>query len=298
MSEWSPYIRVQENRDWTTATGPLSEIERVGLSDVKEILTTFNYNKPVGNYRNIFEFFAVADELPDYKTELMEYIDLEHAEAFLEAMEILRPRFEKIWAEQYLHFEQKQAMILDNLHQKEILVNFEKLLGIKEFPQQIGAYLVINTKPNASGGANIGLGRITLECSSAKEPGDIMTVFWHEVAHLIIEDFVNEVYELTGKQTASREFINESIAHSLFGTFGALSHRYFPSQNRNDSAKLVDKYVETGEVSESGKSFIDGLPFGLGPYYLSKFIEGKLATGSVISPQDTAKEIVKIHAKA
>ena len=81
MSEWSKYCRAKENRDWILKMGPLNEQEKEALADVADVLKIYGYDKPVDDYRNIFEFFATLDEHRDYSSRLEKLIGKESADS-------------------------------------------------------------------------------------------------------------------------------------------------------------------------------------------------------------------------
>jgi hypothetical protein len=298
MSEWSTYTRKRENAEWIAATGPLNDVEKGALALAKRFFEKYDYSKPVGKFKNIFEFFAVAENMGNYRQELKDIIGDKDSKILIGAMDVLEKRFQKIWLTQMPLLEEKGRIILSNLHEKEIRTDIRNLFGNLDVPKSIDVFLVINTSKGSSGGANIGKDRITLECSSSIFPNHLMSTFWHEVTHLILADYVKEVLELTGEKTVSREFVNEVLTHSLFGVFGILTTKYFQTDDGEKTKKMVDDYIKTGIVSESGKKYIDELPFGLGHYYLSMYLHDKLEVGEVITPVEMAKAVTEVHKKA
>lgn len=290
MSEWSAYARKSENKDWVAATGPFKKAETDALVNACKFFKTYNYGKGVGEYKNVFEFFAVAES----PSELESLIGKKDADLLLTPLEVLKPRFEKIWDVQKDNFEAKKQLILDNLYEKEILDDLTKLFGKINVPEEIDIYLVINTAQYASGGANIGDGKITLECSSAVGKNDIHSILWHEIAHLLLYKFAEETYKHIEKKEIRFDFVNEMLAHSVFGVFGVLSDKYYRAPYMLDAQEKMKTYIASGEIAEEDKQFASNLAFRLAQYYTAEYVRERFAKKAMITTQEMAIEIEKI----
>jgi hypothetical protein len=295
FSEWTEYTRKQVNSDWIAQTGPLSGTERETLKDLQGFFAKYNYGQSVGRYNNIFEFFASTKEINNPNKELLDIIGAIDCDRIMDALEVFRPRFEKIWQEHEKKFESRKQIMTDNLNEIEILKDMKRLFGNISAPSNLEVYLVISTDQYASGGANIGENRITIECSSAVAKNDIMSIFWHELSHLILKNYAISVHELTNKNKIDFGYVNEIIAHSVFGAFGLLSHKYYKAQYMINATQKLEQAI-AGEIKVTEKSK-EKFKFNSGQYYTAKFLEENYNNDKPINPKDLASFIDKTYTK-
>lgn len=200
LSNWSPYCRSAENDLWLKQTGPLSSEEKIALSDLGKVLKKYGYSNNICKFTNIFEYMAHKAQK---NITSFDYLLKDEAKIFKKALATTDSRFSKIWAAEESKLISKQSLIKQSFKYLDIVNDIRLLFGDLNEPKEINAFLLINALENsANGGANIGRGSVTIECSSTTNLEIIMGTLWHELTHILLAGFVKDVYGFIKKKSA------------------------------------------------------------------------------------------------
>lgn len=257
LSEWHFSCRKQYNKIWLKEIGPLNNKEKQALKKMRDLLLKYNFeNKFLG-----IPFTTTPDRIVWEKVKSWvnkcEFNDLK------EVFSTLEPRFEKIWETEKTKLASWKK-ILSRESKKKKYQNLEKDLGVffNQGPKyhNIDVYLLISAI-GSGGGANIGSGRLTLECTalSTKQFTRALNTLYHEAAHLafeygyykdllkqFLESFKNKspkkhIFSKLGRSL--RGVVNEAVMSSLLPE-GYLAKKYFNRDTLHNAEKTLGKNFE------------------------------------------------------
>lgn len=300
LAEWHFSCRPEYIERWIKKTGPLTEQEKKALSKFKQVIQKKGFD-PIKNCpaANAFDFFMRFDEFDDKssfsKNDIKRYLDV---------MKCLEARFNKVWETESKNLEQVEKLLSDRFNQKKVALvsDLNILFELQTDPEiNIDVILLLSTE-EGGGGANNGPGIVSLECSSIK-PENInylLSTLWHEVSHLILEDYVEETASIMKKndiiKKASTEaekidfdYSKELLSFSIFAPMSFLTQKYFPT----DIAKKLSESVARGD-----EAWLLEARF-IFPSYLiylnGQFIKKMLDENRPVSPLEMANNIVANH---
>jgi|GEM_PF-2035515 len=296
LAEWHFSCRASFNKEWLEQTGSLSDKEGKALNVLKKLLVKYDFSKIKNDSSiNIYEYFTRYDELKDKRI-----LGETEIKTYLSAMDVFEGRFEKIWKADLVKLEIVKE-ILKKAFEKEkkaVLKDLKIIFKDKiNDNQDFEVYLLLSAGPSGGGGgANIGPGRVTLECSSLEERlvNHKIAVLWHEITHKLIKTYIEDYGKEFIKQNkikaldkviknCSFNYSSELLVHSFFTNMSAFTEKYFPT---TISTKLFES------VKNEDSEWLTSA-YGLFPmlliYYNGQSIFNKLNKKSNIPPKEMAK---------
>lgn len=302
LSEWHFSCRKRYNKVWLEEASPLTKDETKALDNLKKTLKKHGFsllkNKKAFNAPNYFlrydELKNETDALP--KSELQTY---------LKAMDVFKPRFEKIWESQYKNFKIIQTLLIQKFDQSDdqILKDLDTLFKGGDYMPETDVVLLLSTgEKSGGGGANNGPNVITIECSSLDKRyiNYQLSVIWHEIAHNILRKYTKKLEKILDEDPIilavskkAREmnfsYIRELFIYSLFTTTSFLTNKYFPTESslhlkKALAANQAEWFITSRNTFPTYLIYLNGL-----------FMEEKLKNKESIPVKEMAKEIVKNH---
>jgi len=257
LTEWHFSCRKKYNKIWLEETGPLSNKEKQALRKIKGLLLKYNFeSKFLG-----IPFITSPDESVWRKVknwvEKDEYNDLQ------KVFSIFELRFERIWQNEETKLANwKNTLSKELIEQKyqDLEEDLKRFFNQKPQFRNIDVYLLISAV-GSGGGANLGPGRVTLECTAlpADQVPRVLNVLYHETAHLVFEhgyyknllgqflesirsDF-SERHAFFGSGRGLRSAINEAVMSSLLPE-GYLASKYFDRNVFHNAEKVLGTNFE------------------------------------------------------
>jgi hypothetical protein len=280
----------------------LSEKEKEVLEDIKKLLQKYGFEEVnIPGVYSVFNYLMRYEDLGSNKN----IITLPETDCFLKTMEILKPRFEKIWKEQERNFSKVQKFIKEKFYQTEWQIedDFKKLFKDADLKEEIEIILLLSAdERGGGGGANNGPNTITLECSSIKEDyiNEKLCILWHELTHIILKEYIRDVSSLLEKnliiKKASKNadkikynYVKELVVYSVFIRVSYLAGKHFPNELYERLVKAVkdDDFESLEKVHYTFPAYLI--------YLNGEFIRDKLEKKEAISQQEMADAIVKNH---
>lgn len=252
LSEWHWSARKRYNDYWILKTGDLTLDEKDSLRQAGDIFSRYGFGDKYWGLVLLKE----TDDLIWSKAR--RFFNPKDFANLRKICEILRPRFERIWREEYknlIAWREKFSEVKDRLCPLGLISDLD-ILFYKDSNERtcnsVNVVLLISS-PNksSSGGANIGPGYITLEVSQT--PLDytrpVILVMWHEIIHSVwmVGDYwkmLNKFVSLKSKTFNTKntlslgELINEAVAESLF-PYGYLAKKHFNFPSEEYFAKQL-----------------------------------------------------------
>lgn len=267
LTDWHYSVRSSYKSYWLKKTGNFSIEESKALVKAKELFIKYSFGQnfwgKVFLRRSEEDVWQIAEQ----------NFGKEDTESFKIITNVFVLKFEKLWIEEekLLHNWKDELEKSQSKYAPDSLVNKLDILfntKVKFDPQVKIILLMCSPTTIGGGGANIGLGAITLEVSR-KSLNDIQFVwfnFWHELVHTYWErnneyadmliEFVNkkEQDELPSpiKKVPLKAVIGEAVIESLI-PMGYLSNKYF----NFDSEKYFKE--KTLQLRESGVNKTESL---------------------------------------
>ncbi len=260
LTEWHFSCRKRDNQNWLAKTGVLTEKEKVALEKLKTILGEYSYGK---SFLGI-PFVRTPEESVWDKVKT--WVDAGSYQNLREIFDIFAPRFEKIWQEEKPKLRQWQEQLEKATKKQEVenvIQDLEAFFGTSASEIKVDVFFIINSTKNVhGGGANIGKGAITIECSSTKHGliYGILATLWHETIHLVfqekhliplLQDFVQIhgfflMDTVLGKTLRSPLVVlKEAIVSALIP--GYLAEKYFKLNVHKTAKKRLGKDFENAK---------------------------------------------------
>lgn len=281
----------EDVKNWLSWTGgDLSEDEKQALSDLAKVSEKINQGvKGVkGSSWKLDQAFVASLEQSAWE-KVSALTTGEELDIIQKAIKLLEPRFNKIWPDEFIRLADRQRVLekgFNDVSSDRIVQTLTKFFNSDSVPEKVEVFLLLNTRPpSTQGGANLGIGQITLHCSHS----DPVTyerfagIIWHEITHLFqqshyhqLEDqFVPEIkkpdfwekrspkeYSVISEALVSsmshygyidRKFLNEDLDRRWEKNFGE-KWRYLPAEFNSwgfySSYHLqptVDNYISEGK---------------------------------------------------
>lgn len=238
LTEWHFSCRKGYNKIWLEKTGPLNDKEKRALRRLAKLLIKYHFSSgqkgPNGPSKFLGIPFTVYTDKEVWK-KVEEWVEPDEFLTLKDVFEVFGSRFEKLWAEEEPKLVNWKAALVKELSKKkydDLEKDLETFFNQKPKFYNIDVHLLINTT-GIGGGANIGPGRITLECIafSVDYLPYVLGTFYHEVTHLTFEhgyyqdlleqflkstrEVVSEKYALLGSGCSRWTIINEGVVSSL-----------------------------------------------------------------------------------
>jgi len=280
FSGWHFSCRKQYVDEWIKATGHLNKIEQEALNQLSKVLSKYGFgNGKAKNdkYVNVYELFAVADA-NTLKKELDAFLGIDDSENITKSIRIFSSRFAKIWGGEEIKL-RKEVKTLENKNiEHGIIETIKKLFPECNAPEKVEVYLQMSINDKVGGGANIGLDRITLECSGTKNEDVMSDVMWHEITHIMLKPYNEKVFESQNKfkledfntirKGGYYNPFSEAIVYGFFGGLGFLNRKYFPHSISQSVSKIAsDGYELVKTDIDPWKWLLTFLSERVGKYY-------------------------------
>ena len=257
LSEWHFSCRERYNKIWLEETGPLNDKEKQALKRMGNLFLKYNFES---NFLGI-PFITNPDTVVWEKVK--NWVDEEEFNELKETFSVFEPRFEKIWqSEEAKLAKWKNTLTKELTKQKyqDLEKDLETFFNQKPQFRNIDIYLLISAI-GSGGGASIGPGRVTLECTALPTTHvlRILGVLYHETAHLVfeygyyknlLEQFLEPIKDKFSKRHAFfksgrdlRVMINEATMSSLLPE-GYLASKYFGRDVFHDAEKVLGTNFE------------------------------------------------------
>lgn len=251
LTEWHFSCRKNYNQIWLEKTGALDDKEKQALKQLAKLLIKYHFSSGQKGPEDPSKFlgipFTISSDRDAWK-KVEGWVEPEEFSTLKNIFEVFEPRFEKIWVEEKPKLASWKTTLIEELAQKkydDLEKDLEAFFDQKPKYSSIDVYLLMNPA-NLGGGANIGPGRVTLECTAlpAEAVSEVLNVLYHETTHLVFEygyyqnllgRFLQSIKEEYSKKHAFfksgrglRVIINEAAMSSLLPE-GYLAHKYFGS---------------------------------------------------------------------
>jgi len=251
LAEWHFSCRKNYNKIWLEKTGALDDKEKQALKQLAKLLIKYHFSSGQKGPDDPSKFLGIpftvySDNEVWGKVE--EWVEPEELLMLKNIFEVLGSRFEKLWVEEEPKLADWKATLVEELAQKkydDLEKDLEAFFDQKPKFSKIDVYLLMNPA-NLGGGANIGPGRVTLECTAlpTEAVSDVLNVLYHETTHLVFEygyyqnllewflqsikDEYSEKHTFFKSGRGLRVIINEAATSSLLPE-GYLAYKYFGS---------------------------------------------------------------------
>lgn len=270
LAEWHFSCRKKYNEKWIKQTGLLNKREKKALKDFKAIIKKYGFG--IKNGKKIYLGIPfITPSSSQIWEKVKNWTGESRQEELKKIFEIFEPRFEKIWAVSVDQLGKTKQILEETLGNKktdEILKTFSNLYGNNgEINKKIlKIYLFsIPSEDSIGGGANLGLGKITIESSGIKKENlfRVLPIIFHEIAHLfekrcfrpLLKKWVNSLNEDEKKQVKKAKIyqeiksletiLNETIVSSLLPE-GYLSEKFFGIKIKD----RIEKYFKNNFKSD------------------------------------------------
>lgn len=270
LTEWHFSCRKRYNQIWLDRAGSLISREEEALAQMKKLLLKYNFDSvrvgADGSKQDRFLGipFSIHSDAEVWER-VEEWVTPGEFRTLKSLFEVFEPRFGKIWRIEKPKLESWKDKLTEETAKRRYQ-NLERELamffGQKQTDQLIDVCLLISAV-GSGGGANIGPGRITLECT-ARPAGEVLCVLstlYHEAAHLVfgagyysdlLKKFLQSVRgtPLAGKNPFSetgeglRTIVNEAVMSNLLPR-GYSAHKYF-GRSVPSKPKRWPEHVFTG----------------------------------------------------
>ena len=236
LAEWHPACRRHYNGPWLAETGPLAERERAALDRYRWVVAERGYGY---GRRWLGRAFGPAAGEAEAWERVRSVLQMGEAEAaaLREALEVLEPRFQRLWERDRPRLERlaerlDAALAGDGVAQAVSAV--ERYLGGPA--PRVTIDLLTSRGPRLGGGANDGPGRISLDALEVPGLAVAVDVVLHEVSHLMEAHRFMAVFDRFSDDPRlarrgsdphwdARFLLMESLTAALFPG-GCLSHLY------------------------------------------------------------------------
>jgi hypothetical protein len=301
LADWHFSCRQEYIEQWLEETGPLGEEEKQALAAFRETISKYGFDEiPGSKAANGFDFFMRYDEFEDKSS----FSDAE-LDTYNVAMNVLAPRFERIWQTEGDKLSSLKTLITDKYSQTQVGIadDLKTIFSDKiEIDRNIEVILLISTGEGGAGGANNGPDIITLECSSTDENDvdHLLSTIWHEATHLLLEKYIEDMALIMNKDELIKEaskkavefdynYCQELLVFSLFSPISLLVLKYFPTEV---GEKLEDSVVENDSawLLEAKYIYIMYLV-----YLNGQFVKKSIDEKRIISEQDMAEAMIENH---
>jgi len=256
LSNWHYSCRPWSNRYWIEKTGELSKEEENRLALVKNIFQKHTYGEKY--WGKIFLDMEIEDKWK--KAENL--LSGEDISELKKACGLLKPRFDKIWEEDEQLLIKWKEQLLESTQKytpNELVEKLNILFQKKPESDFVRVFLFVSGPNNsASGGANVGSGKITLEMSRTPHQflRPVWMTLWHEAIHMLWErnsKYLGMLREFCDGLNVKRdnffpdgvsfgEVMKEAIMESMI-PHGYVSQKYFgfPSDDYYASTKFTSE---------------------------------------------------------
>lgn len=194
LAEWHFSCRKNYNKIWLERTGALGDKEKQALERLAKLLIKYHFSSGQKGPNDLSKFLGIpftiySDDEVWEKVE--EWVKPEEFLVLRNIFEIFGPRFEKLWVEEEPKLISWKTILVEELAKKkydDLEKDLETFFDQKPKYSSIDVYFLMNPV-NLGGGANIGPGRVTLECSAlpTEAVSDVLNVLYHETTHLVFE---------------------------------------------------------------------------------------------------------------
>ena len=268
-----------------------SVIKKSGFDPIKDCVAV-----------NAFDFFMRFDEFKE-KSPFSE----KEIKTYLNAMESLETRFNKVWKIESKKFKNIEKLLSDKFNQTKTEITNDLKVLFKDqinLEAEIEVILLLSTEEsgNGGGGANNGPNIISLECSSIN-PRDInylLSTLWHEITHLILDGYIkktalimknNDIIKEASLEAEKNDFnyAEELLFFSIFSPMSFLTEKHFSTEIAKKLSDSVSKQ-DTAWLLEARYVFVMYLI-----YLNGQFIQKMLGTNQSISSPKMANAIITNH---
>lgn len=261
LADWHFSCRKHYNKQWIKQTGPLTSQEKRALKEFSKIMRKYGFRYK--NKKSVYLGIPFITFSPAYAwRKVKKWVNKNEHKKIKEIFKIFEPRFEKIWLLPSKQLKKAKQILEKKLKEKktnQILEIISVLYKNKEaLNKTIEIYLFASPpQTGTGGGANLGADKITFECSkiSQKELSHILSVIFHEIAHLFEKKYFRPLLKKWVNNLNKREktkirktqvyqeiknfeiILNEMVVSSLLPE-GYLSEKIF----RENVKKKIKKY--------------------------------------------------------
>lgn len=255
LSKWHFSCREEHNLYWQNILNKFSKEEITALKNFKRIRLKYPASK------SIFEqsFFLKKYPFKNLKSNLSK----KGYESVYKTFLLFTNKFNIIYRQELIKLKSWKMVLNTKLNKNKFINKIDKILSVlyNVHPSQnkINIYLLISSKKNFGGGANINNKSITLEISQLplNKYKKALGIIWHEIIHLLYEKryFMPLIKKIHPKNDKKFSKILEIASYSLFPQ-GILGKKFFNTPLGNNKyfgrhgkkAKiyfnLMNKYVE------------------------------------------------------
>lgn len=194
LTLWHYSYKLDEPEAWIKQTGKLTDREQAALKSIARVAKAYNEGSKTGESWLLDRAFIAGAEKSAW-ARVKAQMPKEEFDELKASVSLLEKRFDTIWPDNEKRLIKRQEILEQGLTTKqgkeaaEILSTFFKPANE---PESIQIYLLTNAMAgHMQGGANLGVGEISLRCSRT-EPMSFQRlagVVWHEAAHLYQQDY-------------------------------------------------------------------------------------------------------------
>jgi len=264
LAEWHFSCRRRDNKVWLEKTGELTKEENSALKKFTKIIRKYSF----GEKYLAIPFIRTEENL--IWERVKKWVSSQEYSNIQEIFKVFDKRFNIVWEEEKSGLKLWEGLISDKFIKdslfKKMFMEVKYFLRAKQLPDLLEIYPLLGS---GGGGANLGKGAITIECSrlSPDRLNGTLAVIIHEIFHLIaysspfyVKNLEKSIPIIKISKThifyklgySSKNIINEAIINTL-APMGFISAKYVYKFSKNENIKVLDERMAS--IKDNMKQF-------------------------------------------